>query len=109
MGGGFNSPQNITINIYIYVMMMIGKICWSDLYHYKNVSKPRCYYKVEKKGDLSREVKMRNAEKMYITLPVTESVKITAKHPIFIGGYKDITNNTANSSQGKNKTCDMAQ
>ena len=52
---------------------------------------------------------MRNAEKMYITLPVTESVKITAKHPIFIGGYKDITNNTANSSQGKNKTCDMAQ
>ena len=31
---------------------------------------------------------MRNAEKMYITLPVTESVKITAKHPIFIGYTK---------------------
>ena len=51
---------------------------------------------------------MRNAEKMYITLPVTESVKITAKHPIFIGGYKDITTNTANTSQGKNKTSDMS-
>ena len=51
---------------------------------------------------------MRNAEKMYITWPVTESIKITAKHPIFIGGYKDITNNTADTRQGKNKTSDIS-
>ena len=42
----------------------------------------------EKKGDLLCEVKMRsiNLQEMYISCPATESVKITAKHPIFLGG-----------------------
>ena len=54
------------------------------------------------------EVKVKNVEKKYITGPVTESIKITAKHPIIIGGYKDITNNTADTRQGKNKTSDIS-
>ena len=51
---------------------------------------------------------MRNVKKMHITCPVIEMVKITAKQPIVIGGYKNRTNTTADTSQGKNKTSDIS-
>ena len=53
-------------------------------YNSNGAAHPPC----KRKGDLLYEVKMRNinVEEMYIAFPVTESVQITAKHPIFIGG-----------------------